>query len=452
MNFDWEEKPLSELVTIKHGFAFKGEDFSEKPTAYVLTTPGNFAIGGGFRVGKKKFYSGAVPVNYKLKPGDLLVTMTDLSKQADTLGSPAWVPVGLPENYLHNQRVGLVELKPNSIASKRWIYYLMRTSAYRGWIVNSASGSTVKHTSPTRIGEFIACVPPPSVQKETIRILDPIEATIALLTAENTALEAMAQTLFRSWFVDFDPIHAKAAGKEPEAMSAELAKLFPSEFEDSELGAIPKGWSVTPFSRAVAIHSGGTPKTSVPEYWGGDIPWFSVTDAPSDGQVFVLTTAKKITKEGLAHSPTKLLPRRATIISARGTVGKIGMVEGYMTMNQSCYALAPIQGAGEYWVYFQTRGLVSQLKQMAHGGVFDTITKSTFDGVKVVVPSNAIQHRFSQVCQPIFDFIANNGRLVATLTQLRDHLLPRLISGKLRIEDAEASFATITSALETEPA
>lgn len=294
-------------------------------------------------------------------------------------------------------------------------------------------------------------IPSINTQNKVVAILDGLSNTIETLQHQNTALESIAQALFRSWFVDFDPVHAKVAGNAPEAMSAELAGLFPSEFEDGEMGLIPKGWSVSPFSHTVNIHSGGTPKTSLPEYWGGDIPWFSVTDAPSNGQVFVLTTDKRITKAGLANSPTKLLPRRSTIISARGTVGKIGMVEGPMTMNQSCYALAPKQAAGEYWVYFETRRLVTQLKQMAHGGVFDTITKSTFDGIAVVTPSDAIQLHFSQVCQPIFDTIANNGRLVATLAQLRNHLLPRLISGKLRLEDAEASVKAITSGLEAEP-
>lgn len=315
-----------------------------------------------------------------------------------------------------------------------------------------SQGAGASGIKGSELVELLVPQPPKTIQKKISHLMNAVDCEIETLERQNTALESIAQTLFRSWFVDFDPVHTKLAGKEPEAMSPELASLFPSEFEDSEMGLIPKGWSVTPFSQTVTIHSGGTPKTSMPEYWGGDIPWFSVTDAPSDGQVFVLSTDKKITKEGLANSPTKLLPRRSTIISARGTVGKIGMVEGLMTMNQSCYALASKQVAGEYWAYFETRRLVTQLKQMAHGGVFDTITKSTFDGVTVVAPSDAVQLHFARACQPIFDTIANNGRLVATLAQLRDHLLPRLISGKLRIEDAEASVAAITSELEAEPA
>ena len=162
-------------------------------------------------------------------------------------------------------------------------------------------------------------IPSINTQKRIVAVLDALSNSIETLQHQNTTLEAIAQRLFRSWFVNFDPVHAKAAGLEPEAMSADLAALFPSEFEESALGLIPKGWSAPPYSENIVIHSGGTPKTSMPEYWNGDIPWFSVTDAPAAGQVFVLKTEKHITKAGLANSPARLLPHRSTIISARGT-------------------------------------------------------------------------------------------------------------------------------------
>jgi type I restriction enzyme S subunit len=280
-------------------------------------------------------------------------------------------------------------------------------------------------------------LPSLTTQHKIVTILDSISGTIETLQHQNTALESIAQTLFRSWFVNFDPVHAKAAGNAPEAMSAELAELFPSEFEESKLSLIPKGWDVIPFSESIVIHSGGTPKTSISEYWNGDIPWFSVTDAPESGQVFVLQTDKYITRIGLESSPTKMLPLRSTIISARGTVGKIGMVSSSMTMNQSCYALSPKSIQGNYWVYFQTKELINQLKQMSHGGVFDTITRDTLKGVKVIQPSESIFKALSNICQPLFDSIECNCKLSQRLTVLRDHLLPRLISGKLSLDEAE---------------
>src|SRR5699024_5538162 len=149
----------------------------------------------------------------------------------------------------------------------------------------------------------------------------------------------------------------------------------PSEFEQSELGLIPKGWSVKSFGDSVTILGGGTPKTSIPEYWGGDIPWISVVDAPAAGQVFTLDTTKKITQLGLDNCSAKLIQPMTTIISARGTVGKVAMTGSEMVMNQSCYGLQSKVTGGELFTYFSTLRFVDGLRQIAHGAVFDTITR-----------------------------------------------------------------------------
>jgi len=327
-----------------------------------------------------------------------------------------------------------------------YLYYCLADPTFIEYTMATCKGAKMPRGDKGAMLQYLVSKPDLAIQKKVSSILKSLDESILTLQNQNASLEAIAERLFRSWFVNFDPVHAKAAGKEPEAMSAELAALFPSEFEDSELGPIPKGWAISPYSDAIDILSGGTPKTSAGHYWNGDIPWFSVTDAPVSGQVFVLRTEKHITKAGLENSPAKLLPPRSTIISARGTVGKIGMVSGQMTINQSCYALSPKSDQGVYWVYFQTRNLVCALKQMAHGGVFDTITRDTFKGVKVVIPPTAIFGAFSSASRPLFDAIECNGRLILCLTELRDHLLPRLISGKLSLEDAEQVVADAVTA------
>lgn len=335
-------------------------------------------------------------------------------------------------------------VRGNGNASTKYLKYALAVTDISAYL----TGAVMPKLTQGNLNKIPIPCPAVEVQDGIVRLLGSLDDSIDTLQHQNTTLEAIAQRLFRSWFVNFDPVHAKAAGREPEAMSAELAALFPSEFEESVLGLIPKGWSAPPYSENIVIHSGGTPKTSMPEYWNGDIPWFSVTDAPAAGQVFVLKTEKHITKAGLANSPARLLPHRSTIISARGTVGKIGMVGGVMSINQSCYALSPSGNHGNYWVYFQTKELVSQLKQMAHGGVFDTITRDTFKGVKVAIPSEQIFESFSRVCRPLFDAIECNGQLSQRLTELRDHLLPRLISGKLSLADAEAALAAVKPEVE----
>jgi type I restriction enzyme S subunit len=178
------------------------------------------------------------------------------------------------------------------------------------------------------------------------------------------------------------------------------------------------------------VIGGGTPKTSVPEYWGGDIPWFSVVDAPSTADVFVVDTEKYITEAGLNGSSTKLLPAGTTIISARGTVGRLALTGRPMAMNQSCYGLRGKAG-DQYFTYFSTTRLVEQLKQRAHGSVFDTITQETFAGVSLCCPPSEVIKVFEQVVDPLLMRIRENLMQSNSLASIRDALLPRLISGQL---------------------
>jgi len=277
--------------------------------------------------------------------------------------------------------------------------------------------------------------PPRDVQDQIVGVLGSLDDRIALLRETNTTLEAIAQALFKSWFVDFDPVHAKMQGRTPEGMDESTAALFPDSFEESELGPVPKGWSTIPFRDSINVIGGGTPKTSVPEYWGGDIPWFSVVDAPSTSDVFVVDTEKHITEAGLNGSSTKLLPAGTTIISARGTVGRLALTGCPMAMNQSCYGLRGKVG-DQYFTYFSTTRLVEQLKQRAHGSVFDTITQETFAGVFLCYPATEVIQAFEQLVEPLLMRIRENLIQANSLASLRDALLPRLIGGQLLLTTA----------------
>jgi len=250
--------------------------------------------------------------------------------------------------------------------------------------------------------------------------------------------------LFKSWFVDFDPVRAKAEGRLPEGMDAATATLFPDAFDMSELGLVPRGWVAIPFRETIDVIGGGTPKTTVDEYWGGEIPWFSVADAPAASNVFVIDTEKHITEAGLSGSSTKLLPEGTTIISARGTVGRLALTGCPMTMNQSCYGLRGKAG-DQYFTYFSTTRLVEQLKQRAHGSVFDTITQETFSGVSICYPPSKVIKEFEEVTSPLMLRIKECLFQIRSLSNLRDTLLPRLISGQLRIADAETALEKATA-------
>ncbi len=239
---DWVPVILRDLIDIRHGFAFKGEYFRDEPPGDILLTPGNFAIGGGFQSDKNKYYLGPVPEEYILDAGDLLITMTDLSKNADTLGYSALVPTAIGFRYLHNQRLGKVHIKPNTEISMRFLYYLLRSQSYREEILASATGTTVRHTSPDRIQRFRFSLPPLHEQCVIADILGTLDAKIELNRRMNATLEDVPRALFRSWFVTFDPVHAKAAGRQPAGMNAAMAALFPGSFEEAASGEIPTGW------------------------------------------------------------------------------------------------------------------------------------------------------------------------------------------------------------------
>jgi type I restriction enzyme S subunit len=283
------------------------------------------------------------------------------------------------------------------------------------------------------VPKFELRIPPITEQRAIAHILGTLDDKIELNRRMNETLEAMARALFKSWFVDFDPVRAKAEGRDP-GLPKPIADLFPDSFEDSaELGEIPKGWAAQPFSETIEIIGGGTPKTSVAEYWNGDIPWFSVVDAPSGSDVWVIDTQKKITRESVENSSTRVLPVGTTIISARGTVGRIALVGVPMAMNQSCYGLQGKVGKHGAFTYFATRELVSRLQQHAHGSVFDTITRDTLAGVSMAMPSAKLILEFEDRVGPILERIRVALLSSKALAALRNALLPNLISGAIRV-------------------
>ena len=156
---EWKECKLGDFIKIKHGYAFEGKSISFDDNNIVLVTPGNFAIGGGFQEKKCKFFHSAYPSEYILNENDLIVTMTDLSKDGDTLGYSAKVPYSDTRIYLHNQRIGFVQFI-NSEVDKDFIYWFMRSPLYQKTVLSTSSGSTVKHTSPDRICGISVKLPP----------------------------------------------------------------------------------------------------------------------------------------------------------------------------------------------------------------------------------------------------------------------------------------------------
>ena len=345
----------------------------------------------------------------------------------------------VPKHFRGSLGQNLVLLRatdPNLMAPK----YLRWATRGREWwnevgrFINV--GAVFESLKCVDIPDFAIPVPPVADQKAIAHILGTLDDKIALNRKTNETLEAMAKALFKSWFVDFDPVRAKAEGRHT-GLPAEISELFPDSFEDSELGEIPSGWECCSFTQLVEVISGGTPKTSIDEYWNGSVNWFSVVDAPSNSDCWVIHTEKSITHQGLDNCSSKLLPIGTTIISARGTVGKVCLTGQDMAMNQSCYGLRSKAANGEFFCFYLTKSLVEILEARAHGSVFSTITRDTLDGVSTNSPPLEVIQSFNSITGELLGKIKNNLEESRILGNQRDALLPKLISGEIRIPDAE---------------
>jgi type I restriction enzyme S subunit len=278
----------------------------------------------------------------------------------------AWMKRGIPQEgdivitteaplgevaQLNGDKVALAQriitLRGKSgLLESNYLKYLLQSHEVQYQLDGRASGTTVSGIKQSELRQIILKFPSLSKQKVIAHILGSLDNKIELNRQMNATLEGMAQALFKSWFVDFDPVidNALAAGNPiPEAFAAraetrrkalahgtanrDVAKQFPAAFQfTEEMGWIPEGWEISQLHTLIDLIGGGTPKTSVDEYWNASIPWFSVVDAPNNSDVFVIDTDKKITEMGLEQSSTKILREGSTIISARGTVGKCALV------------------------------------------------------------------------------------------------------------------------------
>ena len=371
-----------------------------------------------------------------LMPNDLLfarqsLVLSGAGKCSIFLGDPEEVSF---ESHLIRIRIN------GEIANPLFYYYFFRSKLGRTLIESiveqGAGASGIRGSDLMSLDVPCPRIP---VQHQAAELLGAFDDKIELSRRTNETLEAMARAIFRDWFVDFGPTRAKAEGRAP-YLAPELWNLFPGAFDHEGL---PVGWEERPFLSFLNIVGGGTPKTKVTEYWGGKIPWFSVVDTPPQGGVFVHSTEKTISERGLAESSATVIPIGTTIITARGTVGKIAMAARDMTFNQSCYGLRAQAPVGDRFVYLATERMVHRLQAMAHGSVFSTITRATFENLTFPWVGEELFARFEELLEPVFSRINMNGKENETLAQTRDLLLPKLMSGEIRLREAEKAVEAV---------
>jgi len=397
---DWMEISLGDIIDVKHGFAFKGEFFQTEPNNIILTTPRNFKIGGGWKEDKCKYYNGDILEDYILKGGELVVTMTDLSKEVDTLGYSAIIPKKEEKTYLHNQRIGLVDVIKDEI-DKDYLYWLMRDKEYRWHIVSSASGSTVSHTSPTRIKEYKFLLPPLPEQKAIAAVLSSLDDKIDLLHLQNKTLEAMAETLFRQRFVE------EAQEDWEEIVITDLFEIRDGTHDSPKQSPVGKPLIT---SKHISTY------------------WLDIKNAYliSEDDFHIVNKRSKVETNDILFS----------------MIGTIGL--SYLEQSETVdYAIKNIglfkTSQNPEWRYYTFLWINSFLgKEFIHeyrsGSTQEYIALGSLRSIVFDVPPLSLLLEFNKVIHTYFQKIKNNMLQIRTLGKLRDILLPKLVSGEVRVK------------------
>ena len=381
---------LGDIIHIKHGYAFKGDYFTDEDTGKLVLTPGNFSLKGGFQQTMKFTKEENFPQEFILKPGDLIVTMTDLSKEIDTIGYSALVPKDNLQ-YLHNQRIGLVTINDDNYDCD-FIYWLMRSKHYQRSIANTSNGATVHHTSPDRIYKYQFDRISLAKQRRIASILSAYENLIENNIKRIRLLEQMAENLYKEWFVRFRfPGYEKA------------------EFENG----LPKGWIKSPLSKICEFKRGKNITSD--EMCEGNIP---VISAGIDVSGF--------------HN-------KANVKGVSVTMSSSGANAGYLSIHYTsiwaadCSYIEDSTTPNIYYVYELLNNLRVVITNFQRGAAQPHVYPKDINKIKLIVPNKELMEEANKRLAVVHQEIHHLQQQSNLLSRQRDILLPRLMSGKIEV-------------------
>jgi len=304
-------------------------------------------------------------------------------------------------------------------------------------LLAKATGSTFPNVSADQLARLWWPPLEDNEQRAIAHILGTLDDKIELNRGMSETLEAMARALFKSWFVYFDPVRAKAEGRDP-GLPQHLADLFPDRLVDSELGEIPEGWEVKTIVEMAEVVGGSTPRTERDEYWESGVHhWVTPKDLSGLSLPVLLDTERKITEDGLAQISSGLLPMGTVLLSSRAPIGYLAIAEVPVAINQGFIAMKPRQGVSNLFLLLWAETAHDEIVCHANGSTFLEISKANFRPIRTVAPSDLVMEAFDRMARPMYRKVVGQERQSRTLAALRDTLLPQLISGELRVHDAE---------------
>jgi type I restriction enzyme S subunit len=429
---EWKTVPLTDLYDIGSGLS--------KPRS-------EFGFGHGFLTFKDVLDNYFVPdqlsalvnstekeqVNCSVMRGDVFLTRT--SETQHELGMSSVALKDYPKTTFNGFTKRLRPKTPDAVVPEYAAYYF-RGPRFRQSVTAMSSLSTRASLNNEMISRLTIVLPPVTEQKAIGIFLKALDDKIELNRRRNRTLEAMARAIFQSWFVDFDPVQAKAAGRTPPGLKPELAALFPDRFEDSPLGPIPAGWRVGKVRElCVKVENGGTPKRQIAEYWTpAEVPWLTSGEVR---QPFVVETENFISKSGFESSSAKMWPPFTTVVALYGATAGIATLLGMeLCANQACCGLVPKDFASCFIHQLLSSELVS-LQQQARGSAQQNLSQSIVADFPCLIPPPELLQAFENQVHCLYQRCIKGIQESRTLAALRDTLLPKLISGELRVPDAE---------------
>lgn len=393
---------------------------------YGFTNPMPDSESGPWKVTAKDVVDGRI--NYAtsrrttIEAFNTLLTDKSRPRVGDVLltkdGSIGRVAVVDREGICINQSVAL--LRPNEKILPHFLKYLLIAPYYQRVMEGDSDGSTIKHIYITRVDKMQVAVPSLRAQQAILEIVGTIDGRINLLRETNATLEAIAKALFKSWFIDFDPVRAKAEGLEPEGMDAATAALFPDSFEDSGQGVVPSGWKVRKVEDLMEFPYGKALKATeridgpVPVYGSGGITGYH--------------------NESMVKGPS-------VIVGRKGTVGSLYWEDRPFFPIDTVFYVRTDNPLTYCYYLLQTLGL----EDMNTDGAVPGLNRNNAYRLPVVVAATSILEAFDKIVSSLRNKIFSNSQHAETLTQLRDTLLPRLISGQLRLPEMDASIEAMLS-------
>ncbi|HAO0868047.1 TPA: restriction endonuclease subunit S [Escherichia coli] len=391
--------------------------------------------------------------NVEVQENDVLINITGDSVARVCIAPGSFLPARV------NQHVAIIRPKSNEFDS-HFLRYFLSSPHQQALLLTLASAGATRHALTKGMIEDLQVPKPPlNIQISIANILEFFDKKIEKNNYQNQTLEKMSQTLFKSWFVDFDPVidNALDAGNPiPEALQsraelrqkvrncadfkplpAEIRSLFPSEFEETELGWVPKGWKIDNIGGlSDKIFSGGTPNTSTEEYWNGALNWFSSGETRN---ALIIETEKKITATGVKNSSTRLSVAGDILIASAGqghTRGQTSLNTIDTYINQSVVCIRPIKPSYSTWLYFNLSSRYTEMRAISDShSIRGSLTTKLISSMKVASPTDELISLFDINCSVFISKIKNNLELSRELKKLRDTLLPKLISGELSLED-----------------